>query len=1020
MLKKGLNKIGIKTAAQRKQAEDEERARELNLFAHNVVNLEMSKMTIHVLVMRTAKNEALQTMKIALSRFLFPGREHLAGLTPSYSWELFAATLESSINEKDKEPFLEIQHGHLEYEDDNEMIQVKNQTEFEVALNHLFKVALESKSEKMNFQFRPEKLKDRKLRLPDEVLEDEPEEDEDEVSLKPTDTQDVSGDYPTPKGSPKKSAIQTTTDAVKKTIRKARGKESAAGRAERLKTYYEEAERVVYKKGGDDDAEDIANAEAAEKIDDDEGSLDDDDDTDEISQEDKCKMMELPELTQFQDPEHPEDDLYRWKECCRLFQIDPTATGIDERVFVAGLRTKIYQYQAFGIYWQMITSRKYGGGFVGDDMGLGKTLSFLAYMVLERQLSVLWGDVLSSRTKKDGLHLAKEGQDENSQCPSPSKGPGWIPCPCAQSSITSQFLPKLGLRMACVPTALVRSWHEQWKYHVDIEQAQLALTIIVDHKGAFDGNSSKEELLSRSDQSRVNTISAAIRAKKGSEEEDKPAARHDGILVLTTKENYPAWVKSKHSYDGKVRSRDGTWKAGKRVDLVFGIAMIDECHEEARKETGRAKTLVEIPRVNKPFIWGYSGTPVSLNPRGLEGVFWAIERHTTAYKETHSNYPTFSWNTLNKLCVDFNEQRTSAVKAENDDAIDAVLARFKPFLDTFVMRRDQTTRWFGHPLIKINPHVHTDVKLKHLYPVYTPQDITEFEDKFQHEKDALLAKLQANYDALPEGSRTAARPTKLAFNTLCREQWRLSLLATFPQLLKLGSANDETKMDLTEGEVLFMRGSANKEKENGYYKNLTDIVEESPKALWLNDFIDRLDGQRDVNGEEQKLVIVTQFPQVAFILKLFLSHYRKDKTDRIGLVTGRMTLKEKSETIEAFANKNRNKVTKRDYQILIGTTRLLGVGLQLTRACNIVVMEPDHHYVRELQSYARVHRIGQKNPMSYSYRLINEASEIEQRVLKRQADRKEVPGKRVGKDDAAKLLPEIKEEEPLAGPSKTV
>lgn len=131
-----------------------------------------------------------------------------------------------------------------------------------------------------------------------------------------------------------------------------------------------------------------------------------------------------------------------------------------------------------------------------------------------------------------------------------------------------------------------------------------------------------------------------------------------------------------------------------------------------------------------------------------------------------------------------------------------------------------------------------------------------------------------------------------------------------------------------------------------------------------------------------------------------------------------MTLKEKSETIEAFTDKN--KASKRNVQILIGTTRLLGVGLQLTRACNIVLMEPDHHYVRELQGYARVHRIGQRNPFSFSYRLIDESSEIEARILKRQADRKEIPGKRITEEEVMRLHPVVQgAAEGVAGPSGT-
>jgi SNF2 family DNA or RNA helicase len=136
-----------------------------------------------------------------------------------------------------------------------------------------------------------------------------------------------------------------------------------------------------------------------------------------------------------------------------------------------------------------------------------------------------------------------------------------------------------------------------------------------------------------------------------------------------------------------------------------------------------------------------------------------------------------------------------------------------------------------------------------------------------------------------------------------------------------------------------------------------------------------------------------------------------------------MTLKDKSEVINAFTGKDKG-ASKKDIKVLIGTTRLLGVGLQLTRACNIVLMEPDHHFARELQGYARVHRIGQRNPFSYSFRLIDEASEIEQRILKRQVDRKESPGRKLGQEELRKFSfkDQVDEEQggsSTAGPSGT-
>lgn len=126
----------------------------------------------------------------------------------------------------------------------------------------------------------------------------------------------------------------------------------------------------------------------------------------------------------------------------------------------------------------------------------------------------------------------------------------------------------------------------------------------------------------------------------------------------------------------------------------------------------------------------------------------------------------------------------------------------------------------------------------------------------------------------------------------------------------------------------------------------------------------------------------------------------------MGMIAGRMKLKEKTDNLDAFTDAlgpNGKRKSKRDIKILIGTTRLVGVGLQLTRASNVVLMEPDNEFFRERQGYARVHRIGQRNPLSRSYRLIMAESEIEQRIVKRQNDRREFFGKRLTADASAEL-----------------
>lgn len=549
-----------------------------------------------------------------------------------------------------------------------------------------------------------------------------------------------------------------------------------------------------------------------------------------------------------------------------MFRHDPKETGIDKLITITGLKTKIYQYQAFGVYWQMINSREVGGGLLADDMGLGKTLSFLAYVVVERQLSILHRDVAKSRAAQDSKHL-QEGQP--GECPTQPKL-GWIACPCSASCPTSRMTPQPGLRMACVPQGLVAQWWAQWKAHVDVTNTELAMKIVVDHPGTFNNiNITIVDRLSSGETAQNTTRMQAEkfgRAKDG-KGDDRPKEYHEGYLLLTTKETYSKCAK-KFETNGQVHDskKRGEWKSGTRSSLIFGIAMIDESHEEYFKNKGRAYVLTNLPTWNnsvRPFVWGYSGTPFSQTPRGIEGVLWAIEKHAAAHDAQ------FKWEKLDAICKDYDHQIKS--NKRDDKAVECVLASFRPFLLRFMIRRTGETRWFGgNTLIKLPPHIHQDVYLKpnNTFDALIPA----FEAKFDGEREAALEQLQAKWDNFPDSRRSDIRPTKLGFNVISRTSWRSRVLATFPYLFRLATTEKEDRLMLTEQEVLSFRSGIDKREFNTPYgKYVRQIVEGSPKCVWLYNFIPQILAQQDVSGNDQKLVILTNFPQVAFVLKLVSS-----------------------------------------------------------------------------------------------------------------------------------------------------
>ncbi|KAK0110191.1 hypothetical protein ONS95_002842 [Cadophora gregata] len=643
----------------------------------------------------------------------------------------------------------------------------------------------------------------------------------------------------------------------------------------------------------------------------------------------------------------------------------------------------------------MVTSRGIGGGFLADDMGLGKTLSYLAYIVVERQLAVLHRNVAKSREVKDGQHLLV-GQD--GQCPTPPTD-GWIICPCSASSPTSRMQIQPGLRMACVPAAVVKQWWDQWKLHVDTADQALGMKIAIDHPAVFKDNAlTSADMLSSAAAAQTKNRMEPKKAAKGTKADDEPKENNDSILLVTTQEGFPNLVKEfSKVVGGYIRdSKDrNSWiKASKqnRCSLVFGIAMIDECHEAYIKNSGRAKVLVDLPRFNnsvRPFVWGYSGTPFSQTPRAIEGVLWAIEKHSDVIDED------FSWKKLDRISKQFDQQLKS--KEFDHSAVDACLVDFKSFLIRYMIRRAADTLWFDHPLAKMKPHIHTDVSV--ISKLSFTEATRDYENQFDAEREEMLKALQTRWDeTAPELRRSNIRPVKLAFNVNMRAYWRSRLLATLPYLQMLTSPDGEP-LKLSTVEVLdYIQKKKTPRDSNSYKDNIKAIMENSPKCLWLHDFMIRLKGLKDVEGDEHKLVIMTAFPQVAYVVSLIIDKYFPEYKDLVGLIPGRMRPSEKVNIINAFTGKADDKNSqkgKKDLRILIGLTRIIGVGLQLQRACHVIVMEPDYEFIYELQAYGRVHRIGQRNPMSRSFRLIDGNSEIESKILQRQVDRKEVAGTKI-------------------------
>lgn len=525
----------------------------------------------------------------------------------------------------------------------------------------------------------------------------------------------------------------------------------------------------------------------------------------------------------------------------------------------------------------MKSSREVGGGFVADEMGLGKTLSFLAYIVAERQLTWLWEEVEATRALHGRRHLNEIEQHQGDRCPSRHERPGWIVCPCASSSPTSKWPAKAGVRIACVPQSLVLPWISQWFAHIDETESNLAMRLVVAHDAANPVPAPGFGNLDARHARNIKELSAKrhIFDNKASKYHEETARPHqDRYLVLTTPNSYKSWVK-KFEYGGLFLSyaksiENPTWVKAKSGGIVFGLAMIDECHEEYFKEKGRARVLSDLPLTNNPFIWGYSGTPIVNTPRSIEGVLWAIEQHfprkdkysmTTGWDE-NPILSQYHYRALDMICKNFEKH----VKSRTGDhqVAQKLEDNFTPFLFRFMIRRTADSSWMGRPLIKLKKHIHQDVVLTH-----NPKFDGKLDDLVKVIEDEALEKfadLLESWRIKDPVYQTVNFPKGLTFNQRCRVEWRLRIIASFPFLVTLSSVHHKHHLTLTTEEVIKYKGT--NVFKSPYSLYLKQIVASSSKCIWLKQYILELLQTIDINSKDQKLVIMTQFNPVALILKL--------------------------------------------------------------------------------------------------------------------------------------------------------
>lgn len=135
-----------------------------------------------------------------------------------------------------------------------------------------------------------------------------------------------------------------------------------------------------------------------------------------------------------------------------------------------------------------------------------------------------------------------------------------------------------------------------------------------------------------------------------------------------------------------------------------------------------------------------------------------------------------------------------------------------------------------------------------------------------------------------------------------------------------------------------------------------------------NEMIDML---HQILEEGHKVLIFSQFVKH---LELVVRHLQKEKIP-YAMLTGRMNEKERKQAVKQFQN-------NADTNVFLLSIKAGGVGLNLTAADYIFILDPWWNPAIELQAINRAHRIGQ-NKSVFAYRFISKET-IEEKILRLQ------------------------------------
>ncbi|KAL2424154.1 hypothetical protein ABEF95_003171 [Exophiala dermatitidis] len=627
---------------------------------------------------------------------------------------------------------------------------------------------------------------------------------------------------------------------------------------------------------------------------------------------------------------------------------------------IQGIDRTFYHYQLYAAWWLLSQEHESArrGAIEGDLMGLGKTSIALLTAILR---SLITDNAIDVQTNPQRHLPAEDSMDSTKFCP--SRDTFAVECACHRRSPAFGWKKRPGATLIFVPASLIGTWESEWT-KLGVDRQNLRVDLFIQHED-YRLASLPGKLYPRL---RLQWLGKTVAAE--------PARPHaHRLIVLTTVESYQSCVVEVLN-NGRAMPDPNTGSRVQTDGLAWGLVMRDEAHLTRNLETRLYTALTGLAQngawSDPPSFVALTGTPLLRN--GILDMLPLVKMINLfspkiADDKRYSDFLDHATLVIaaNDLAGLMRRQQSKAgLDSVGSQMIESYGQFFARLLALYTIRRRSDSFQNGKILAYIPPLEQYDL-------ICRPQGQVAFPSMSQIE-DVLKKKLNRAWESelalflRRGGSAGDFEPSE---RVLLANVYIGRLLATAPALARMG------RRDKLSWSYLKQQGWHRRPKQSEVYRRIAELEASSGKLQTLRAVLTSLDHCKTWDGEQEKLVIISDIVYTCHVAECFCLYYGYDaKWMHADLSTA-----ERQQLVDDFQD---SIYTSSSIRILIGTSAILGQGVTLNRAHRVVLMEPSRHGSVEDQNADRVHRLGIKSDRCFVYRLVNQQSQVETLLVESQ------------------------------------